>query len=193
MPLETLISTLGLPGIFLGTMAEGEAVAFFGGVLAHRHFFPFELVAAVVWAGAIAIDNLGFAIGRCAGQGAFVRRELGRGPVRALHRLMERHQLLAILGFRFVYGLKLAGAVMIGTSAVRWRRFAALDALACVVWAHLFCWLGFAAGGAISRIFGHMSLPGLLGLALAGLLLVALGLHLLHRHRQRRGRDTDRG
>ncbi|SOC13011.1 DedA family protein [Rhodobacter maris] len=185
MSLETLISTLGLPGIFLGTMAEGEAVAFFGGVLAHRHFFPIEMVTAVVTAGSITVDNLGFAIGRRAGQRAFVRRELKRGPVRALHGLLERHPLPALLGFRFVYGLKLAGAVLIGTSPVPWRRFALLDALACVIWAHLFCWMGFAAGGAITRIFGQMRLPHHLGLALAGFLLAALGLHLLRQHRKR--------
>ncbi|MFD2175026.1 DedA family protein [Rhodobacter lacus] len=192
MSLETLITTLGLPGIFLGTMAEGEAVAFFGGVLAHRHFFPIELVSAVVTAGAISIDNLGFAIGRRAGQGAFVRRELKRGPVRALHGLLERHQVIALMGFRFVYGLKLAGAVLIGTSPVPWRRFAALDALACVIWAHLFCWLGYAAGGAITRMFGQLRLPPHLGVALTGFLVAAIGLHFLRQHRRRlRDEESD--
>ena len=36
MSLESLISTFGAPAIFAGCALEGETVAFFGGVVAHR-------------------------------------------------------------------------------------------------------------------------------------------------------------
>ncbi|PYF08772.1 membrane protein DedA with SNARE-associated domain [Rhodobacter viridis] len=183
MSFDTLIQTAGLPGLFLGTMAEGEGVAVLGGVLAHRALFPVEIVSLVVTAGAIAADQLFFALGRLAGQGALAARLLSKGPVQALHRQLGRHQTLSVLGFRFVYGLKIAGAVLIGTSEIGWRRFATLDALSCLVWAHLFVGLGYVAGQAITRFFGDLALHVHLAIAILGVLAAAWALHRILRRR----------
>lgn len=183
MSLDSLIQTAGLPGLFLGTIAEGEGVAVLGGVLAHRQLFPLEVVAFVVAAGAIAADQLFFALGRLAGQGALARRLLSKGPVQALHRQLGRHQSLSVLGFRFVYGLKIAGAVLIGTSDIAWRLFALLNTISCLVWAHLFVGLGFVAGQAITRFFGHLALHFHLAIAVLGVLVAAWALHRILRRR----------
>ncbi len=76
MSLESMISAAGLPGLILGTMAEGETVAFLGGVLSHRGFFPLWQAALAVTLDAILIDNIFFLVGRKAGQGAVARRLL---------------------------------------------------------------------------------------------------------------------
>ena len=180
MSFEAIVESAGLPGVVLGTLIEGEAMAFLAGVLAHRHFFPFELAALAATLGAIIADNLVFALGRFGGQSRLAQKALAHGPVQRFTRALERHGVLAILGFRFVYGLKTAGAVLIGTTSIRWPRFAVLDALACLVWAHLFVALGFAASGAIHRLWGELELHKHLGIALA----VGLGAHLLWRRRR---------
>lgn len=184
MTLETILATAGLPGLFLGTIAEGEAVALLGGVLAQGDLVPVEAVALVVWAGAMVADNLSFALGRWAGQGAFARRLLAKGPVPGLHRQLLRHEVIAVLGFRFLYGLKTAGAVLIGTTAIGWRRFALLDAIGCGVWAHLFVGLGYLTGGAVGRMLGDLAPhPGLI----LGVALVLGAAYALHRVLRRRG------
>ncbi|WP_179300218.1 DedA family protein [Pseudothioclava arenosa] len=101
----------------LGTLIEGEAMAFLAGVLAHRHFFPFELAVLAATLGAIIADNLVFVLGRFGGQSRLAQKALAHGPVQRLARALERHGVLAILGFRFVYGLKTTGAVLIGTTS----------------------------------------------------------------------------
>ena len=183
MTFDSLIAAAGLPGLFLGTMAEGEGIAVLGGVLAHRDLFPVELVALVVAAGAITSDQLFFALGRWAGQGRLAARLLDQGPVQGLHRRLARHPTLSVLGFRFLYGLKIAGAVLIGTSDIGWRRFAVLDAVSCLVWAHLYVGLGFVAGHTITRFFGQLALHLHLAIAVGLVLAAAWALHRLLRRR----------
>ena len=183
MTLETLIQTHGLPGIALGVVIEGDGVAFLGGVLAHRGFFPLWQAILAATLGAILVDNLFFLLGRRAGQGAFARRLLARGPVVFLAERLDRHPVAAILGFRFLYGLKSAGAVLIGTRRIPWPRFAMLDALACLIWAGCATLIGHASGHLIGLFLGPLRLHW--HLALAGMLCLA-ALFLLHRWQRRR-------
>lgn len=183
MSLETMISAAGLPGLTLGAMAEGETVAFLGGVLAHRGFFPLWQAALAVALGAILIDNIFFLVGRKAGQGALARRLLAKGPVAALGRRLDAHPVAGILGFRFLYGLKTAGAVLIGTTPIPWPRFALLDALACLIWATVLTVLGHASGHLIGRLLGPLQLHWHLALAAALVLVAGFLLHRWQRHR----------
>ncbi len=183
MSLETMISAAGLPGLTLGTMAEGETVAFLGGVLAHRGFFPLWQAVLAVALGAMLIDNIFFLVGRKAGQGALARRLLARGPVAALGRRLAARPVLGILGFRFLYGMKSAGAVLIGTTPIAWPRFALLDALACAIWTTVLTALGHASGHLIGRLLGPVQLHWHLALAV-GLFLAAV--FAFHRWQRRR-------
>lgn len=187
MSLETLVQTLGLPGIAVGTVAEGDAVAFLGGVLAHRGLFPFVGVVLAAALGAALIDNVMFLVGRKAGNRAFVQKQLARGPVSALRARIERHPVTTILGFRFIYGMKTVGAILIGMTPISWLRFALLDVVATLLWATGFCALGFGVGGTIRSVFGHMELHLHLGLAaaifLTGALVIWLGLRWWSRHK----------
>ncbi|MEO9782426.1 MAG: DedA family protein [Sedimentitalea sp.] len=188
MSLETLVQTLGLPGIAVGTVVEGDAVAFLGGVLAHRELLPFVGVVLAAALGGAVIDNVMFLIGRYAGHRAIVRKQLARGPVPALQARIERHRVTTILGFRFIYGMKSVGAILIGMTPISWLRFALLDVAATLLWATVFCGLGFGVGGTIRSVFGHMKLHLHLGLAAAiflfGVLLVWLGLRWWNRHKE---------
>ena len=191
MRFEHLIETLGLPGMVVGTILEGDVVAFLGGVLAHRGLFAFEAAALAGALGAFLVDNLFFwigrhMIGRHMGQRGFVRRLLDRPGVERWHGVLRRHPVLAVLGFRYVYGMKSAGAVLIGTTGLTWFRFAVLDALAVVLWCNALMALGYGAGRTIEAALGRQHLALHLGLAL-GLFLVLAGAAFLWARRARKG------
>ncbi|WP_146343904.1 DedA family protein [Phaeobacter marinintestinus] len=158
MSLESLIQTLGLPGLTLGAALEGEAVAFLGGVLAHKKVYSFEAAALAISLGAAFVDNAIFLIGRRAKENAFVQRNLGRETAQRFYRLLDRNMTFAVVGFRFLYGLKTVGALTMGTTGIRWARFAALDLVGVLIWAHLVVGLGYAAGSAVTAMFGHLRL-----------------------------------
>ena len=185
MSLEQIVQTLGLPGVVIGTALEGEGVAFLSGIFAHRHLFHFEAAALAAACGAILTDNVTFALGRFGGRTGWVQKVLAHPRVAPVRDRVHRHQTKAILGFRFVYGLKTIAPLLIGATPVSWARYAALDALAVLVWAHLFVGLGFFVGTAIEQLFGRLKLE--LHVALAVLAFVAVAGRIWWILRRRRG------
>jgi len=176
MTLESIIQDLGLPGITLGVVLEGEGVSFLGGVLAHRGLFAFEAVAIAATLGALIVDQMLFFAGRYAGRIGPVHRALGHPAAQVLNEKLDQHQSKVILGFRFIYGMKTVGALLIGSSPVSWQRFAILDLVAVVVWAHVWVAMGYGAGQAIEAMFGKLHLNWHIVIAVGVFLLVALGL-----------------
>lgn len=156
--LEGFVTTAGLPGLVLGTMAEGETVAFLGGVLARRGFFPFDAAVLALALGAVVIDNLCFALGAFGRDTALARRLLAGQAAGRMRGLVTRHAVWAVLGFRFVWGMKTAGAVLFGASGLGWRRFVLLDAAGCLIWALAVAGLGYVTGGAIQGLWGQLAL-----------------------------------
>lgn len=190
MQLEALIQQFGLPGLTLGGAFEGDGIAFLGGVLAHRGLFGFEAAVWAVWLGAVIVDNVFFLIGRYARERAFVQRVVEKRAVRALHGRVERYPAVSVLGFRYLYGLKTAGAVIFGMSRLSWVKFTVLDLVAVLIWAHVLVGLGFVAGHTIEALFGQLRLHEHLGLALVVLLMGAVLLWWVTRRRvERRGKQ----
>ncbi len=186
MALEQLLTDWGLPAVLVGCILEGEGAAFMGGVLAHRHIFPFEAAALAATAGAFVIDQAVFHIGRHASRFAFARRTLAKPSARkVLDRLMQ-NPMLSCLGLRFLYGLKTIGALALGAAGVPPLTFAALDLISTAVWAHLVTALGFGAGQAIEAAFGKLALHHHFGIALAIVVVIVGCAEAIRRARAQR-------
>lgn len=186
MPLETLISAWGLPAIFVGSVLEGEAVAFLGGVLVHRGLFAFEAAALAATAGAFVVDQTMFHIGRHSACIPFARRLLAKPAAQNVLARLERKPLFSCLGVRFIYGMKTLGALALGASGIAPATYLLLDAISVTVWAHVITALGYGASNGIETMLGRLSLHGHLTIAVA---LVAFGTilaELARRHYLRR-------
>ncbi len=177
MTLDQIIQSVGLPGVVLGGLVEGEGAAFFTGVLVHRGFFAFEPAALALALGAAISDNLTFLAGRRFARSPRVQRMMQGKAMARMTGMVHRNVTMATLGFRFVYGFKTVGPLAIGTGPIGWLRFAALDAVAVLVWAHVFLGLGLVAGHTIETLFGRLRLHWHLAVALLAFLAVvgALG------------------
>ncbi|MBS0564766.1 MAG: DedA family protein [Proteobacteria bacterium] len=184
MTLEHLLETWGLPALFCGSIVEGDGVALLGGVLAHRGIFPFEAAALVLAAGAFAVDQSMYFLGRHGARLGFVRRLVARPATRGLLDRIGRRPVAFCLVFRFLYGLKTLGALAIGAAGVPALTFLALDVVVCLAWAHLLAAIGFGAGHAIEATFGRLPLHRHLTVALGALLLFG-GMFLMIRRRCR--------
>jgi membrane protein DedA with SNARE-associated domain len=122
-------------------------------------FLPVVIVSAA--AGAFLGDNLAYGIGRRYGsrpdrrwfQGDKARRRIDW----ASRQLEERGGELIAVG-RFIPGGRTAVTLTAGLTQFPWRRFAAYDAAAAVVWAGYAALLGYFGG----RAFEHQAWKGLL-------------------------------
>ena len=83
-----------------------------------------------------------------------LRRPAWRERSHTVLRLLERHQTLLVLGFRFLYGLRTVTPFVIGMSAVPTIRFIVLNIIGALVWAVAVGGLGFAFGHAVEAAIG---------------------------------------
>lgn len=154
--ISAFIASYGYFAVFIGTFLEGETVLVAAGFAAHQGLLEWPLVVLVAMAGSTLGDQLAFFLGRWKGEAVIDRfPSLARHKQRA-HDLLNRHSVVFILAVRFLYGLRIAGPVIIGSSRVSVLRFALLNVLGAAVWAVLISGVGYAFGAAIKPFMADL-------------------------------------
>jgi membrane protein DedA with SNARE-associated domain len=149
-----IFAVVGLESVGLPLPGETTliAAAVYAGV---THRLSITLVIALAVAGAILGDNLGFFIGRAGGYqvlrryGRYVR--LDEPMLKVAEYLFQRYGSWIVFIGRFVTVLRIFTAFLAGESRMPWKRFAASNAAAIVLWATGVGLLGFELG---SRFVG---------------------------------------
>ena len=181
---EALLEQFGYFAVFVGTFLEGEAILIAAGFFASRGYLDVYLVGLVAFAGAYGGHLFWFWLGRAHGVRLLERfprmkRHFGKGI-----RIFERYGPAAIIITQWVYGLRITAAVIIGMSRISILKFLAYEAVSCAVWAMIITGLGYYFGRAIEAVLGrveHME-----KYALAVILLIAGGMWLYHRWKEKR-------
>jgi undecaprenyl-diphosphatase len=175
-----LLAYLALFGLVAGESAglflPGETALIAAAVLASRGRLDLPVVIAVAAVAAIVGDNVGYFAGRRG-----VRRLL-RNRQRLIVRAEEfyaRHGPPAVFLARWVTGLRVVGAWVAGTAAMRWRTFLFWNALGGIAWAASVGILGYVLGRAAARVLGAV------GVAALVVVVVAVGVALFVRRRRR--------
>lgn len=169
MDLGSLIETHGYWMLAAGCLLEGESVLLLAGLAAyHGYLNPFAVVGIASLMGFLS-DQLFFWLGRWRGKALLARWPSVAAKAGRVHALIERYHASVIIGVRFAYGLRIAGPIFIGMSAVSPVRFAALNAIGAVLWACIISAVGWLSGRAAESVFGNLEhQPGawlLLGVA----------------------------
>jgi membrane protein DedA with SNARE-associated domain len=154
--LETFVQTYGVFATFLGTAAEGETVAITSGVMAHEGFMAFPKVVVAAILGAYVSDLAIYWIGRRYRDARHVRAVLEHEKVLGVTSALSRNLVVYALTFRFVPGMKLAGAMAIAALGMRPSLFALCAAISATVWGALFVSLGYFLGNLVTRVFGDL-------------------------------------
>jgi membrane protein DedA with SNARE-associated domain len=90
-----------------------------------------------------------------------------------VRQLLHRWDAPLIIGIRFMYGLRIVGPIVIGSSGVAPRRFAFFNVVGAAIWAPLAGGLGYLFGHAIEALVGDLERfeeAGLIFIVVAGLL-----------------------
>jgi membrane protein DedA with SNARE-associated domain len=169
-----------------GIPLPGETVLLAGGFFARQGSLSLGWVLAAAFLAAAAGDNTGYWIGRRGGRGLVERHGrwvgLTAGRLEAIAGFYQRHGAKTILIARFLSGVRAFAPLFAGISRIPWRRFAAIDAAACLLWASAVGVVGYAFGESWGRVEHWVGRAGL------SLLVLAAGLLLLRaseRHRDR--------
>jgi membrane protein DedA with SNARE-associated domain len=189
---EHLIENYGLYFLFgivclesAGLWLPGETALIAAAVYAAKGHLSITAVIVVAAAAAIIGDNIGYWIGREGGRRLLYRYALlRRFAERALppaERFFERHGGKAVFLARFFGGVRVTGAWIAGITRMQWWRFLFWNAMGGIVWAVAVSLLAFYAGRAAADAIARYGVYA----AIAGGLLLVLGIGVLHLWRRR--------
>jgi membrane protein DedA with SNARE-associated domain len=156
--------------LFIGTLLEGETIVFLAGLAAHHGYLWFPAVVLVAVVGGFFSDQILFHVGRRYGERVFARFPGVAARVPRVQALLRRWDVLAILLVRFLYGLRIAAPIVIGSCGIAPWRLALFDLIGAVLWALVVAGLGYFAGQVVQYWLARLDLSivlGLMALALA--------------------------
>lgn len=184
MTIAQVVQDYGYPAVLVGTFLEGETILILGGLAAHLGYLSLKWVVACAFIGTLFGDQLFFLLGRRHGQTILARFPSWKSRSERVFAILERHQNVLILGFRFVYGLRTITPFAIGVSNVSYVRFATLNLIGAATWATLIGVGGFYFGEALEAVLGNVKRYEI---ALGGVIVaIAIVLWLVRFYRQRR-------
>lgn len=154
--LESLIAKYGYLAILIGTLLEGETILVLGGFAAHRGILKLPGVILAAFVGSLISDQLLFFIGRRRGKAWVERRPHWRPRIERVRSLLNRYNVLLILTFRFLYGLRNVTPFALGMSDVPTARFVVLNVIGAATWAVTVALFGWSVGEAAEQMLGHL-------------------------------------
>src|ERR687893_1036185 len=185
----SLIENYGYLVILFGVMLEstgvplpGETILLASGVLVHRGHLNLGDVIAFGILGAVLGDQIGYWLGRVGGRPFVLRwgRYVFIAPARLgrAEAFFERHGGKAVFLARFFSGLRVFGALVAGTSRMRWGKFTLYNVLGGTMWASAVVLVGYFLGGSLGLVERWLGRATLL---LVGLVAVAVCSYLAYR------------
>lgn len=169
MNLETFVADYGLLAVAIGCYLEGETVLVLGGMGAQQGWLPLPAVVAAGVVGAVFGDQLYFQLGRRLGTPAIAARPRLQRLVGPVSRWIDERGTLFLVGFRFLYGMRIVSPLLLGTGSVPALRFTAWNLLGASLWATTVAALGYVFGERVRSTGGVVELGTLLAVVVAGL------------------------
>ncbi len=191
MPIEFWIAKYGYWALALGTLLEGEGVVLLAGFWAHLGTLSLPLVVLIAGLTATVGNSAAFLIGKLFRNLTLRRLQRYARQLEKLSPYVQHHQVMLILGFRFLYGLRSLIPYLLGMSGIDTVKFLAWNALGSFIWALLFAGLGFLAGNGLKSLVGNIRLLEQVSLGLFLLVVVfQLSWWVVRRIRSERGKKA---
>jgi len=182
--MQAFIEQYGYVFVLLGTLFGGETVLAMAGFVAHRGYLLLPWVVAAGFIGNFAENQIWFLLGRRYGNRVIERHPLWKARIDKMDGWLTRHRIWAVIGVRFLAGLRTPGAVAIGMSDIPAAGFVVLNMAGALLWSVLVAIAGYLFGTAVQALTGDIKELELLFVALIGVIGVAGWLYLQMRHRR---------
>ncbi|MFC2972910.1 DedA family protein [Azotobacter bryophylli] len=156
MSLMQLVAEYGYLAVFLGALLEGETVLVLAGYAAHQGYLSLPLVVVTALCAGALGDQGFFLVGRRYGTALLQRYPKLEAGAQRVDRMLVRFQTPVILGIRFMYGLRVAGPIALGMSAVPTWRFVLFNLIGAAIWAPLVVGTGYLFGQTLEWVFADI-------------------------------------
>lgn len=150
---ETLFYAITFGWAFI----EGESFLIFAGAAAFKGDLNIYILILAAWWGSFLGDQCWFALGRFFGAKLLVRLPKLKAGVSVAMDMVQKYDVLFILSFRFIYGVRNVASPALGMNGYPWGRFALFNFLAAFIWANSFAWGGYILARAFEEVLGDIS------------------------------------
>ncbi|HET6514180.1 MAG TPA: DedA family protein [Thermodesulfovibrionales bacterium] len=183
--LEHLIRTYGYAALLIGTFFEGETILIIGGLAAHMGYLRLPLVMAIALIGSFSGDQVFYFVGRARGRDLLARHPRWHCRAEKIHLIVARYHDLIMLGFRFVYGIRILTPIVIGSNQrIKASRFIILNAVGAALWAVLVSAGGYLFGTTLEIVMKDIRRYEME--VIIGILLIGGILWMVHYLREKR-------
>jgi membrane protein DedA with SNARE-associated domain len=140
----------GYLAVFLGAMVEGEVVILTASALAFYDYLSIYYVFLISFLTTVVVDQGLFWIGYRMGTEWITKKFKRVAEVRdKVFNLLRKMDALFIFSFRFIYGIRMASPLIIGSARVNPYRFALYNTLSGLTWAFITCFIGYIVADVI--------------------------------------------
>ncbi len=171
------IEQYGYFALFVSTLIEGEAVLLAAAAASAAGLMRPEAVVFVAACGAFAGHLIFFAIGRRWGMRLVAAFPALARQYPRVNRVLDEHADWSVFLFQYLYGTRLASAVLFGCSTIRLARFVFLQVLNCLSWALLVFTAGLSVGWLLARAHAMLGTGGTIAAAALGVLALGWAMH----------------
>ena len=179
--LQQLIAHYGYLAVLIGALVEGETILVMAGFLAHEGYLNLFGVIAIAAFGGFLGDQFFFALGRYRGREIIARFPRIQARAARVGELVIRYQNWLIVFIRFMYGLRVAGPILLGMTPVSHARFIVVNLLGAIVWAISIGGAGYLFGQAVGLFLRDAQRYE--AFVLGTILLMGIGIWIYRRYR----------
>lgn len=180
-----LLAHFGYAALLVATFLKGCTIVVVAGALAHQDYLSLPMVMLCSFAGSLAGDEVEYYAGRRYGPAFLASRPRLNRLSSRIHGLLARYDAAFMLGFRFLYGIRIVTPLLLGVEGVPPMRFFLFNAIGALVWAVLTSFAGYGLSEAAEQLVedGPTRLAALLIL----LLLLSMAIGIVRKRRRRIG------
>lgn len=150
--MQQFLETYGYIALLIGTLLEGETILALAGYAAFQGWMSFPVVVGIAAIGGFLGDQFFFFLGRHYGDRLLARFPGLAAKAPRVKKLLRRWDAPLVILIRFMYGLRIAGPIVIGSCGIgRWR-LAFFNLIGALIWAPLVAGVGYVAGHAVQEI-----------------------------------------
>jgi membrane protein DedA with SNARE-associated domain len=120
--------------VYLGCLFEGETSLITSAFAAHRGYLEIIIVMILALAATQTWDWIWFTVGRTHGKEFIAKKPRLHQKVTKIHRILEKRPVPFLLGYRFMFGFRTAGPLVIGMSTISKKKFLTFSLTNTLIW-----------------------------------------------------------
>ena len=186
MSAEQLIHSYGYLALLIGALMEGETILVVAGFAAHLGYLGLPQVIVIASLATILCDQFIYFMGSIYGQGFLAQWPAFTVRTARFRTLLKRYQNLVIVGFRFMYGMRIVAPFVIGMSGIAVQRFVILNIISAFFWAAVFSVGGYFFGAALQLMIGDVRRYGIEFMIIMGAAGLLIWLAFMYRDKMRK-------